>query len=406
MYISEIILRKILDSRGNPTVEAEVITTEGIVGRAAAPSGASRGKTEVVAFPEGSVDKGIQYFYDNVYEELLEVCVFDQELVDEILHEKDGTENFANLGGNVAVAISLANAKAAANTLGIPLYEYFGGHFLDPVTRPMGNVLGGGKHAIGGTDIQEFLSVALGPTIEDSVFANARVHQELGKILKEHLPGEAIGKGDEGAWVAKVKNEEAIQLVLKAIEKVSDETGVKIRLGLDFAASEFYRDGYYVYKEEVWKGKNKLTQEEQIEFVAELVDKYDLISVEDPLDEEDFEGFAELTKQIGNKCYVIGDDIFMTNYERIRKGLEMGAANGVLIKPNQIGTLTDTIRAIKLTKSYGCIPVVSHRSGETTDETIAHIAIGFQAPFIKTGAISGERIAKLNELIRIEENLY
>ncbi|RLF67337.1 MAG: phosphopyruvate hydratase [Thermoplasmata archaeon] len=399
MYISDIILREILDSRGNITVEAEVWTDDGVVGRASAPSGASRGEHEVVAFPKGDPALGIKFFMENVFDELVGLSVFDQDIVDAVLHEKDGTENFSNLGGNIAVAVSLAVARAAANTLGIPLYMYIGGKFVEGVPRPMGNVLGGGKHAIGGTDIQEYLAVALGPTMTDSIFANAKVHKKVGELLRKMLPGESIGKGDEGAWVAKVSNEEALEIVKQAVDEVSDEVGFPIRLSLDFAASELYKDGCYVYKDK------KLDRDGQIAYVAELVDKYELYSVEDPLEQNDFDGYTELTKEIGHKCYVIGDDLFTTNYERLKKGIEAGAANGILIKPNQIGTLTDTIRTVKLARKHGYIYIISHRSGETTDNTIAHLAVGLEAPLIKTGAVGGERIAKLNELIRIEEEL-
>ena len=399
MYISDIILREILDSRGKITVEAEVWTDEGTYGRAAAPSGASTGEHEVVAFPRGDPSLGIKFFMENVLDDFLGISVFDQDIIDAILHEKDSTENFSNLGGNIAVAVSLAVAKAAANTLGIPLYMYIGGKFVEGIPRPMGNVLGGGKHAIGGTDIQEFLSVALGPTMTESIFANAAVHRKVGELLRKELPGEAIGKGDEGAWVAKISNDRALEIVKQAIDEISDDVGFPIKLSLDFAASEFYKDGYYVYKDK------KLTKEEQISYVAELVEKFEIYSVEDPLEQNDYEGYAELTKQIGHKCYIIGDDLFTTNYERLKKGIEMKAANGILIKPNQIGTLSDTIRTVKLAKRNGYIFVISHRSGETTDETIAHLAVGLEAPLIKTGAVGGERIAKLNEHIRIEEEL-
>jgi len=399
LYISDIILREILDSRGNITIEAEVWTDEGIVGRAAAPSGASRGEHEVIAFPNGDPALGVKFFMENVLEELIGVSIFDQDIVDAILHEKDGTENFSNLGGNVAVAVSLAVARAAANTLGIPLYMYIGGKFVEGTPRPMGNVLGGGKHAIGGTDIQEYLAVSLGPTMTDSIFANAKVHKKVGELLRKKLPGESIGKGDEGAWVAKVSNEEALDIVKQAIDEISDDVGFPIRLSLDFAASELYKDGYYIYKDK------KLDRDGQIAYVSELVDKYELYSVEDPLEQNDFEGYAELTRDIGKKCYVIGDDLFTTNYERLKRGIEIGAANGILIKPNQIGTLTDTIRTVKLARRHGYIYAISHRSGETADDTIAHLAVGLEAPLIKTGAVGGERIAKLNELIRIEEEL-
>jgi len=396
--IEDIVIRKILDSRGNPTVEVEVFTTNGY-GTAAAPSGASTGIHEVKAFPEAGVDSAIEKFYEKVQPDILGMDVLYQTEIDNLLNEIDGTENFAEIGGNVAVATSLAVAKAAAGVLGLPLYSYVGGAFAKCTPRPLGNVLGGGSHAVGGTTIQEFMAISLGPTATDSIFSNALAHKTVGKKLKQKLPDAAIGKGDEGAWVAALDDEAALELVVNACSEVSDEVGFEVAPALDVAASEFFSDGKYHYK-----GRS-LTPGEQIDFMAELVDKYGLHFLEDPLDQNDFKGYRELTEKVGDKCLVCGDDLFVTDRRRIEKGVHMGAANSVLIKPNQIGTLTRTYDAVRYAHENGYRTIISHRSGETTDETIAHLAVAFGCYAIKTGAVGGERIAKLNELIRIEEDL-
>jgi len=398
--IEEIVIRKIMDSRGRPTVEVEVYTPDG-VGVAAAPSGASTGEHEVVAFPEKGIDAAIEQFRKIVIPELLDLDTVDQRYIDKLLHELDGTPNFSKLGGNLTVATSLAVAKAAADSLCMPLYAYLGGTFAHKLPYPMGNVIGGGAHAVGGTDIQEYLAVSTSNSALKNVFTNAAVHKRIKDKLSKKFPGEAIGKGDEGAWTVKLGNEEALKLLCEACETVSDEEKIKVYPALDLAASEFYKDGKYVYK----RDNKSLTTEEQVKFLASLVDKYKLYSLEDPLEENDYEGYVALTKEIGHKCIIIGDDFFTTNKERLKKGIEMKAANAILIKPNQIGTLTDTFETIELAHLNGYKTVVSHRSGETTDETIAHIAVAFGAIGIKTGTVGGERIAKLNELIRIEEDL-
>ena len=391
-------IRKILDSRGEPTVEVDVVA-QGIHGRAAAPSGASTGTHEAVAFPEGGVDAAIARFAEEVEPRLLGCEVTAQKDVDRILHEIDGTPNFARLGGNVTVAVSLAVAKAAANAMAVPLYRYVGGAVAHRMPHPMGNVIGGGRHAIGGTTIQEFLAVALGPTVAASVFANARVHRTVRDFLRKELPAGPLGRGDEGAWVAPVDDEDALGILADACRAVSKEVGFEVRPALDLAASEFFRDGMYRYR------SRTLTPEQQIDFVASLAERFGLFSVEDPLHEDDFAGYARLTSLIGTKCLVIGDDLFVTSVARLRKGIDAHAANAILIKPNQIGTLSDAKAAVDLAHRHGYATVVSHRSGETTDDTIAHLAVAFGSLAIKTGAVGGERIAKLNELIRIEEGL-
>ena len=391
-------IRKILDSRGDPTVEVDILT-EGARGRAAAPSGASTGTHEVRAFPEGGVDSGIARFREDVEPRLIGTEVTSQKEIDALLTQIDGTADFSRIGGNVAVATSLAVAKAAANSFGLPLYRYVGGAFAHRLPYPMGNVIGGGRHAIGGTTIQEFLAVAQGPTVAASVFANARVHRVAKELLRERHPSGPLGRGDEGAWVAAIGDEDALIILAEACRLVSHEVGFDVAPALDLAASEFYRDGKYRYPDRA------LSPDEQIDFVAGLVDRYGLFSVEDPLQEEDFAGYARLTERVGGTCHVIGDDIFATNVERLRKGIQVRAANAILIKPNQIGTLSGAKAAVDLAHRHGYATVMSHRSGETTDETIAHLAVAFGCLGIKTGAVGGERIAKLNELIRIEEGL-
>ena len=396
MIIEDITLRRILDSRGNPTVEADVTTNSGF-GRAAAPAGASAGTHEVQAWPEGGVAAAIELARQEVLPQLLGLSAEEQAQVDALLHEVDGTSNFSRIGGNLAVAISLATARAAAASQGIPLYRYIGGMGPYGLPAPMGNVLGGGAHAVGGTDIQEFLVTSFDDDVSRAIEANAAVHRAVGEALRERFPDTALGKGDEGAWVAPLENVAALELVVEAMQQVAGETGVDIRPGLDLAASEFYRDGKYVYKD------RSLTPEEQVDFVASLIEDYGLHSVEDPLDQEDFESWAALTAK--TDALVIGDDLYVTNVERLEKGLEMGATNAILIKPNQIGTLTDTLDAVTLAREAGLATVISHRSGETTDDAIAHLGVAFGCHAIKTGTVGGERIAKLNELVRIAGEL-
>lgn len=393
-----LVARKILDSRGDPTIEVDVRAGRAH-GRAAAPSGASTGVHEALAFPKGGVDEALEVFRRHVAPRLKGHDVADQAGIDRLLRELDGTPNFARIGGNLAVAVSLAAGKAAAAHAGVPLYRYLGGGHVKTMPLPFGNVIGGGRHAVGGTTVQEFLVVSQGPTVLANVFANARVHHLVKEALAKRLPGEPLGRGDEGAWIAKLDDEDALALLADACRAVASEAGFPVRPALDLAASEFLRDGVYRYKERT------LTSEKQIEFLERLVAEYGLFSLEDPLDQDDFEGFARLTEAVGARCKVIGDDLFVTNVERLRKGIGMRAANAILIKPNQIGTLSEMRAAVDLAHKAGYATVVSHRSGETTDDTIAHLAVAFGSLGIKAGAVGGERTAKLNELIRIEEEL-
>ena len=396
MIIEDVAIRRIIDSRGNPTVEAEIRTNSGF-GRAAAPAGASTGTHEAVAWPNGDVSKGIQFAEEKLMPGLIGGTVEDQKSFDKILRETDGTNNFQNMGGNISVAFSLAAAKAAANSKNISLYQHVGNKTEYSLPAPMANVLGGGAHAIGGTDIQEYLVTSFDKDINTAIEANAMVHKKVGSLLKDKFPNIALGKGDEGAWVAPLGNIEALELVVKAANQIEQETGVEIRPGLDIAASEFYHNGKYKYKEQT------LTAEQQVDFVLGMIEEYNLHSVEDPLDQEDFESWALLTEQ--TDALIIGDDLYVTNTERLKKGIEMNSTNSILIKPNQIGTLTDTINAVELAKQADMATVISHRSGETTDTTIAHLGVAFDSHAIKTGIMGGERIAKLNELVRISEEL-
>jgi len=396
--VTDVTLRRVLDSRGNATVEADVRTDSGGFGRAKAPSGASTGEYEAIELPVG---EAIAAAREEAIPRLVgEVYAGDQREVDAALHAADGTDDFSGIGANSAVAISMAAAKAGADVLGAPLFQHLGGTFRgNTFPVPLGNVVGGGEHAADATHIQEFLAAPVGaPSAEEAVFANAAVHHAVADELDER--GVACGKGDEGAWAPSIDDEEAFEVVDAAISAVEDDVGFEIRMGLDVAGAELYDESAagYVY------GETVRDTAEQIDYVAGLVDEYDLVYVEDPLDEDDFDAFAELTERVGDQTLVCGDDLFVTNVERLERGIEAEAANSILIKPNQIGTLTDAVDAVELAVASGYDPVISHRSGETEDATIAHLAVATDAPYIKTGAVGGERTAKLNELIRIEHN--
>ncbi|MFB6136343.1 MAG: phosphopyruvate hydratase [Halobacteriaceae archaeon] len=392
--IEQIRLREVLDSRGNRTVEADVATASGGFGRAAAPSGASTGEYEAI---ELDPSEAIAAAREEAVPRLEGAFAGDQREVDEILRTADGTDDFSEIGANSAVAISMATAKAAADVLGAPLYQHLGGAFRgDNFPVPLGNVVGGGEHAADATHIQEFLSAPVGaPSVREAAFANAAVHAAVADRLEER--GVACGKGDEGAWAPSIDDADAFEVVDEATDEVADEFGFEVGFGLDVAASELYEDGAYRY------GETTRTPDEQVEYVADLVREYDLVYVEDPLDEDDYQGFAELTERVGDRTLVCGDDLFVTNTSRLAEGIEEGAANSILVKPNQIGTLSDAFDAVELAVRNGYSPVISHRSGETEDTTIAHLAVATDAPFIKTGAVGGERTAKLNELIRIAD---
>ena len=394
--VTEVRLRRVLDSRGNPTVEADVRTESGGFGRAAAPSGASTGEHEATSLPAREAiaaarEAAVPRLEGQVY-------AGDQRSVDTVLRNADGSGNFAEIGANSAVAISMAAARAAADVLGAPLYQHLGGAFRGETPTPLGNVVGGGEHAADATDIQEFLAVPVGaPSVADAVFANAAVHQEVRDTLAER--GIPAGKGDEGAWAPSIDDSEAFEIVAEAIDAVADDVGFEIGFGLDVAATELFEADEAVYR----YSDRERSPDEQIEYVADLVGEYDLLYVEDPVEENDFEGFASLVERVSENCLICGDDLFVTNTDRLETGIEQGAGNSILVKPNQIGTLSDAFDAVALAVENGFAPVISHRSGETEDTTIAHLAVATGAPYIKTGAVGGERTAKLNELVRIEE---
>ncbi|MDK2820435.1 MAG: enolase [Clostridia bacterium] len=408
--ISDIFAREILDSRGNPTVEVEVLLENGGWGRAAVPSGASTGAYEAVELRDEDEKrfqgKGVLDAVYNVNSiiahELVGVDALDQREVDRLMIQLDGTPNKSNLGANAILGVSLAVAKATADALGMPLYRYIGGVNAHTLPVPMMNILNGGKHADNNVDIQEFMVMPAGA--EDFAGAlrmGAEVFHKLKAVLKSKGLNTAVG--DEGGFAPNLRsNTEAIEVILEAITKAGYEPGKDCFIALDPAATELYKDGKYVFAGE---GVTR-TSEQMIDFYADLVNKYPVISIEDGLAEDDWEAWQELTKRLGKKVQLVGDDLFVTNTKRLSQGIEMGAANSILIKVNQIGTLTETLDAIEMAKEAGYTAVVSHRSGETEDTTIADIVVAVNAGQIKTGAPSRtDRVAKYNQLLRIEEEL-
>lgn len=401
--IEDVTGRRILNSRGQETIEVDVITVDG-VGRASAPAGASRGKAEAVPFPEGGVEEAIRILEELITPELIGLKADEQEDIDNLLHELDGTENFRKIGGNTAYAVSLAVADAAADSYGLPLFQYLGGYLAYELPYPLGNILGGGKHVIGkAPDIQEFLVLPVGaPNFPKAFEANVLVHKKVGSLLKKEDVNFSGGRGDEGAWAPNVSNDKALEVVTKACEEASDEIGFEVRPALDVAASSIWNEAEdrYVYI----RDNLKRDPGEQLEYISSLIEKYKLVYVEDPFHEEDFDSFTELTKKT-HDCLICGDDLFVTNVERLSRGIGQSAGNAIIIKVNQVGTLTDAWKTTEKAEKANYVPVVSHRSGETTAFHIAHLAVAFHSPIIKTGVVGGERIAKLNELIRIEEML-
>jgi len=405
--ILDIVAREILDSRGNPTIEVDCITESGAFGRAQVPSGASTGKHEALELRDGEnryngkgVLKAVQNVNDIIAPEITGEDVLDQANIDRILIELDGTENKSNLGANAILGVSLAVAKAGADFLGLPLYRYIGGTGARVLPVPMCNIINGGKHADNNLDIQEFMIVPKGaPSFREALRYASEIFHTLKNILKEN--GYFTGVGDEGGFAPSLPgNEEAIKLIIQAIEKAGYRPGEDVYLAIDAAASSFYKDGKYHFDGKV------VSSEELIGIYKEWVDKYPLFSIEDGLAEDDWEGWVIMNRELGDKIQIVGDDIFVTNIKRIKKGIEKNIANAVLIKLNQIGTLTETIDAINLTHKAGWKTVVSHRSGETADTTIAHLAVAMNTGQIKTGSLSrSERIEKYNELLRIEEEL-
>ena len=416
MLIRDIFAREILDSRGNPTIEAEVLAGENIVGRAAVPSGASTGKYEAVELrdqEERYGGKGVERAVENVNSCLAKAVigmnVFDQKEIDRALCKADGTENKSNLGANAILGVSMAAARAAAKGLNIPLYRYLGGVQAKKMPVPMMNILNGGVHADNPLDIQEFMIV---PVRETSFRERLRICAEIYHMLRAVLKGKGLqtGVGDEGGFAPELADtKEALRTIRDAAERAGYRMGLDIMIALDVAASELYIEekGGYIFAGEGKKGEPVVrTTEEMISYYEELVEEFPIFSIEDPLDEEDWDGWKKLTKKIGNRVQLVGDDLFVTNAQRLRKGIELGAANAILIKVNQIGTLSETFETIKTAQEAGYNVIVSHRSGETEDTIIADIAVAFNTGQIKTGApCRSERVAKYNRLLRIEEQI-
>ena len=416
MLIRDIFAREILDSRGNPTIEAEVLAGENIVGRAAVPSGASTGKYEAVELrdqEERYGGKGVERAVENVNSCLAKAVigmnVFDQKEIDRALCKADGTENKSNLGANAILGVSMAAARAAAKGLNIPLYRYLGVVQAKKMPVPMMNILNGGVHADNPLDIQEFMIV---PVRETSFRERLRICAEIYHMLRAVLKGKGLqtGVGDEGGFAPELADtKEALRTIRDAAERAGYRMGRDIMIALDVAASELYIEekGGYIFAGEGKKGEPVVrTTEEMISYYEELVEEFPIFSIEDPLDEEDWDGWKKLTKKIGNRVQLVGDDLFVTNAQRLRKGIELGAANAILIKVNQIGTLSETFETIKTAQEAGYNVIVSHRSGETEDTIIADIAVAFNTGQIKTGApCRSERVAKYNRLLRIEEQI-
>ncbi|WP_377704454.1 phosphopyruvate hydratase [Pseudoduganella sp. UC29_71] len=408
--IVDVIAREIIDSRGNPTVECDVLLESGVTGRAAVPSGASTGSREAIELRDGDpkryFGKGVLRACENINTEIAEAIIGldanEQAFIDRTLIELDGTENKSRLGANATLAVSMAVAKAAADEAGLPLYRYFGGSGGMEMPVPMMNVINGGAHADNNLDIQEFMIIPVGaPTFKEAIRYGAEVFHTLKKIL--HKKGLTTAVGDEGGFAPSVSShEEAIKLIIQAIEEAGYKPGEQIALGLDCAASEFHKNGRYELEGEGLS----LTAAEFTGLLASWCDKYPIISIEDAMAEGDWEGWAILTEALGKRVQLVGDDLFVTNTKILKEGIQKGIANSILIKINQIGTLTETFAAIEMAKRAGYTAVISHRSGETEDSTIADIAVGTNALQIKTGSMSrSDRMAKYNQLLRIEEDL-
>ena len=408
--IVDIVGREILDSRGNPTVECDVLLESGVMGRAAVPSGASTGSREAIELRDGDksrylgkgVLKAVEHINTEISEAVLGLDASEQSFLDKTLIDLDGTENKSRLGANAMLAVSMAVARAAAEESGLPLYRYFGGMNACQLPVPMMNVINGGAHANNNLDLQEFMIIPVGaPSFREAVRYGAEVFHALKKII--HNKGMSVAVGDEGGFAPNVPNHEAaIQMILEAISAAGYTPGEQIAIGLDCAASEFYKDGKYELEGEGLS----LTGEQWIDMLATWVDKYPIISIEDGMAEGDWDGWKLLTDRLSKKVQIVGDDLFVTNTKILKEGIDKGIANSILIKINQIGTLTETFAAIEMAKRAGYTAVISHRSGETEDSTIADIAVGLNAGQIKTGSMSrSDRMAKYNQLLRIEEDL-
>ena len=407
---------QILDSRGNPTIQVEVITEDGYVGKASVPSGASTGSFEAVELRDGDksryLGKGVEKAVENVNKKIAKAIigmnVYEQRKIDEEMIKLDDTPNKSNLGANSILGVSLAVSKAASNSLGLDLYQYIGGINGKELPIPMMNILNGGKHSDNNISIQEFMIMPIGNiTFTERMRRGVEIYNTLKKVLKEK--GYSVGVGDEGGFAPNLENEEqALDIIIEAIRKAGYEPGKDIKLALDIASTEMYEEAKKINKQGYyfWKTKQYKTQEEMIEYIVELCNKYPIFSIEDGLAEEDWEGWKVLTERLGNKVQLVGDDLFVTNPKRLGRGIEKNVANAILIKPNQIGTLTETLYTIQKAKQNGYKTVISHRSGETEDTTIADIAVGVNAGQIKTGApCRTDRVSKYNRLLYIEEEI-
>jgi len=407
---------QILDSRGNPTIQVEVITEDGYVGKASVPSGASTGSFEAVELRDGDksryLGKGVEKAVENVNKKIAKAIigmnVYEQRKIDGEMIKLDDTPNKSNLGANSILGVSLAVAKAASNSLGLDLYQYIGGINGKELPIPMMNILNGGKHSDNNISIQEFMIMPIGNiTFTERMRRGVEIYHTLKKVLKEK--GYSVGVGDEGGFAPNLENEEqALDIIIEAIRKAGYEPGKDIKLALDIASTEMYEEAKKINKQGYyfWKTKQYKTQEEMIEYIVELCNKYPIFSIEDGLAEEDWEGWKVLTERLGNKVQLVGDDLFVTNPKRLGRGIEKNVANAILIKPNQIGTLTETLYTIQKAKQNGYKTVISHRSGETEDTTIADIAVGVNAGQIKTGApCRTDRVSKYNRLLYIEEKI-
>ena len=411
--ILDVHARQILDSRGNPTVEVDVITDSGARGRAAVPSGASTGEYEAVELRDGGKEylgkgvlKAVENVNDIIAEEIIGMNVFDQNLIDKVLIELDGTPNKSKLGANAILGVSLAVAKAAAEELGIPLYRYVGGVSANNLPVPMMNIINAGSHSDAPIAFQEFMIMPVkAESFSQALQMGSEIFHNLKKVL--HDRGLSTAVGDEGGFAPTFEGtEDALDTIKKAVEKAGYKFGEEVKIALDCASSEFYEDGVYDYtKFEGEKGK-KRTSAEQVAYLTELVNKYPIISIEDGMDENDWDGWKLLTDAIGDRVQLVGDDLFVTNVKRLEKGIAQGVGNSILIKVNQIGTLTETIAAVDMAHRAGYTSIMSHRSGETEDNTIADLAVALNTRQIKTGSASrSDRMAKYNQLLRIEEEL-
>ncbi len=409
--IEQVLAREVLDSRGNPTVEVEIHVAGGAIGRAIVPSGASTGEHEALELRDGDPDrylgKGVLKAIENIHEkiapEILGEDVTQQALIDQVMCELDGTPNKSALGANAILGVSLAAAHAAAEMLGLPLYRYLGGVGARTLPVPMMNVLNGGSHADNNVDIQEFMLVPVGAqTFAEALRMGAEVFHNLKKVLKGH--GFVTAVGDEGGFAPSLKSSgQALDVIIEAIEKAGYEPGQQVALALDVAASELYASGNYVLKAEE---QTEFSAEDMIRFYERLLEKYPIVSIEDGLAEDDWGGWKKLTERLGHRVMLVGDDLFVTSTERLQRGIADGICNSILIKLNQIGSVTETLETMNLATRHGYTNVVSHRSGETEDTTIADLAVAMNTGFIKTGSLSrSERIAKYNRLLRIEEEL-